>query len=88
MKSFVVLAFLLMAGMNFGTRYETEFNKTEVAWENATGESNSFGGVCCKSITFVIPNLCTYHNYTSPIQVTFQTPSHSSDLVSCIQLPT
>jgi formylmethanofuran:tetrahydromethanopterin formyltransferase len=52
MASVVVLAFLLLAGMNFGTQQEAEFYETEVALENAiagSGCQNSFGGVCCAS---------------------------------------
>ncbi|WP_373523933.1 hypothetical protein [Aquiflexum sp.] len=39
MASIVVLAFLLVAGMNFGTQQETEFYETEVALENAIAGS-------------------------------------------------
>jgi hypothetical protein len=43
----VVLAFLMVAGMNFGTRPEAEFEEVDVALENAIAGSNSYGGVCC-----------------------------------------
>ena len=50
MASIVVLAFLLVAGMNFGTQPDAEFYETEVALENAiagSGCQSSYGGVCC-----------------------------------------
>jgi hypothetical protein len=39
--SIVVLAFLLVAGMNFGTQQNAEFYETEVALENAIAGSGS-----------------------------------------------
>jgi hypothetical protein len=50
--SIVVLAFLLVAGMNFGTQPEAEFYDTEVALENAIAGTNGGGGGYYKETDF------------------------------------
>lgn len=48
LSSFVVLAFLMVAGMNFGTQPEAEFNEVETALENAiAGSEDRY--ICCQT---------------------------------------